>query len=163
MKKTLPVIIIGLVALLLLALGVVVWQKSQGTPAAETGPKKAKKVDLATQPKWVQDLVVTVTKGQGSRLPTLTFKISGIPADMVTGLNYTAYFETSNRGTQGSQNTKDTVDIRGKTDYSHTFDLGTCSSGTCLAYQGVKSIDLELEFIGKNDEEYSWSKTLELK
>lgn len=162
MKKALPLVIVGVLLLLLLG-GYVVWQNLTA-PVATSDTKRTKKVvDMAAQPKWVQDLKVTAKINKGGRLPTLTFTIAGIAPNTVTGLKYTAYFDTSNRGTQGSGTTKDPIDIKGKTEYAQTFDLGTCSSGKCLAYEGVANLELELDFLTPNGETFSWAKMVDLR
>lgn len=161
MKKALPLIIVGVLLLLLLG-GYFIWQ-SLTVPASMTSTQKAKNVvNMAAQPKWVQDLKVTAKVNKSGRLPTLTFTVSGIPANTVDQLNYTAYFDTTNRGTQGSANTKDPIDIKNKTEYSQTFDLGTCSSGTCLVYAGVANLELELDFLTPGGEAFSWAKMVDL-
>ena len=165
MKRKLPVIVSGLIVILVLVLGSIVWQKSQIKEPEPAGAREAgtktRKVDLSSQPDWVQNLQVIVTKGKSKNgLENFTFKVTGIPLNTAKTLAYTAYFDTSNRGTQGASSTEP-IDLVGATEFSKTIDLGTCSA-TCSAFQGVKSIDLELSFGSVADKEFFWSKSLEI-
>ncbi|KKU91363.1 MAG: hypothetical protein UY21_C0010G0018 [Microgenomates group bacterium GW2011_GWA1_48_10] len=168
MTKKLPVIIVSLVGLLLVVAGVIVWQKSAvKEPSKTTAPKTPtiKKVDLKSQPEWVQKLTVTVKKGKSSTnsLDTLTFAVSGLPEGLVSSLEYTFSYETTNRGTDGGFSTRP-IDINGETTYTKTVEMGSCSTGgKCVRNEGTTSVDLEFDFTTKDGDQPIWTGTLDLK
>ncbi len=165
-KKTL--IVFGAIILLLVGvLGFLVWQKSQVKVPASSEKKQSeapiiKKVDLASQPEWVQKLDVKLTRGASANgLKNFTFTINNMPKGEVKSLTYIAQYQTLNKGAQGALATKP-VEINGATKYSKTIDFGTCSTKSCVVHEGVTSVDLELDFISASDQESTWTKTLEL-
>lgn len=166
MKKSLPVIV--LVVIIALVVGGIYLVKSQfETPVPPPAPAEesamvAKKVDLSTQPEWVQKLVVTVKKGiSANGLNNFTFTISGMPKGMVKSLTYVASYDTSNKGSQGVLATKP-LEVGGATSFIKTIDLGTCSTKSCVRHDGVKSVDLELDFTTTSGDRPMWSKNLTL-
>lgn len=165
MKKSLPIVII--VVLVLLAGGVWYVKSQFDTPVTPPTPSVqnatlAKKIDLSTQPEWVQKLVVTAKTGKSSNgLNNFTINISGMPKGMVKSLTYVASYDTSNKGSQGVLATKPLL-IDGATSYIKTIDLGTCSTKSCVRHDGVKSVDLELDFTTTAGDLPMWSKTLAL-
>lgn len=155
---------IGLVVVLLLALGLMVWQKSQVRPATEPAKQESaiKKVDMATQPDWVQKLQVTTKRGVSpNTLQNVTFTVSGLPSGLVQSLDYILQYQTANKGSQGAMSTKP-INIGGKTEYSKLVEFGSCSTKTCVHFDGVTAIDLELDFTTTASEKFSWSKSLTL-
>lgn len=161
MKKgsVLPII------LLLLALvgGFLLYQRSKSSaPVLTTTETTIKKIDLASQPKWVQDLQVTAVKGKSANgLDNVTVTAKGFPTGLVTGVTYVMQYQTTNKGTQGALSTKPTP-VTGTT-WTKTIDLGTCSTKSCVRHDGVTSIDLELDFTTTSGDTPTWEKTLELK
>lgn len=166
MKIKLPTLIGGLVVVFILIVGVIIFQKSQVKP--ETGKEQPqtqtaiKKVDLSTQPQWVQDLKVTLTTGRSANgLKSFTFKVDGMPKDLVSNVNYVVQYETTNKGAQGALSTKP-IEVNGATTLSRTVDFGTCSTKTCVTHDGVTSVDLELDFTTTSSDQFTWTKTLDL-
>lgn len=157
--------IIGLVILLLvIGLGFIIWQKSQVKvqPAVIVTPTETeiKKVDLTTQPEWVQKLVVTAKKGvSGNGLANFTLTINGLSD--VESFTYIVQYQTSNKGTQGvlAMTPQKVVG----TTFSKTIDLGTCSTKSCVRHDGVTSIDLELDFVTPAGDKATWTGALDLK
>lgn len=160
--------IVGILAVILvLAIGVIIWQKSQVKPLpptpVPTPAVEVKKIDLTTQPEWVQKLEVTAKKGYSANsLENVTVTVKNIPKGMVDSANYVIQYQTTNKGAQGALSSKP-VDISGATTFSKTIDLGTCSTKSCVRHEGVTSVDLELDFIASDDSTPVWSKTLDLK
>lgn len=159
-----------LVLVLVLALvvgGFFIWQRSQvkapATTSASTSEEATvKKVDLSTQPDWVQKLEVTARKGVSANgLNNIVIAVKGLPKGLVERVNYVLQYQTTNKGTQGALSTRP-VDVSGATTFSKTIDLGTCSAKSCVRHEGVTSIDLELDFTTSSGEKLSWSKTLPL-
>lgn len=155
--------IIGLVILLLvIGLGFIIWQKSQVkvTPAVAPVESAIKKVDLTTQPEWVQKLEVSAISGRNPQngLKTYTITVKGLPKDSISTLSYVIQFITTNRGSQGDFSSKP-IELNGDTEYKHTGDFGTCSTKSCVVWDGVKQIDVELDFSDSS----LWTGTLDLK
>lgn len=158
---------VGIVILLVVVLGIVIWQKStvnsSKTIPTPTPAATIKKVDLASQPEWVQKLTVTATKGRsGNGLDNVTVKVTGIPKDLVQSINYVLQYETTNKGTQGALSTTP-LSLNGATDFVKTIDLGTCSTKSCVRHEGVASVDLELDFTTSAGDQFTWTGTLNLK
>lgn len=165
MNKKFTYAAIGLVVLLLIVLGVIVFQKSN--TAAPTSPiteaaTGIKKVNLAEQPEWVQKLIVTAKKGRSANgLTNVTLKVTGMPDGVVESLEYVVQYDTTNRGTQGALSSKP-AEVRGKTEFTKVIDLGTCSTKSCVTHEGVTGIEVQLDFLGKNGEKFAWSGSLPL-
>lgn len=164
--KNLPKIVLGLGGVLVLVLVFMVWQKSQVKPVENPVPApvaEVKKVDLSTQPDWVQKLEVTAKKGQSANsLENVTVTVKGLPKGMVDSVNYVIQYQTSNKGAQGALSSKP-VDVSGATTFTKTIDLGTCSTKSCVRHDGVTTVDLELDFLTSDGSSPVWSKTLDLK
>ena len=158
--------IIGVVILLLLGVGgYLIYQKSQVKPVESPAQQEAmvKKIDLSTQPEWVQKLDVTAVKGRSANgLENVTVTAKGIPAGMVTSVNYVMQYQTTNKGTQGALSSKP-VAVSGATTFTKTIDLGTCSTKSCVRHEGVTSVDLELDFTTTSGDTPIWEKALDLK
>ena len=143
MKKGLPIIIVLLIAVA----GFLFWQKSQVAPiepkpeVTETGIKK---IDLSTQPKWVQDLKVSGKKGRsGNGLDNFTLTVTGIDS-AITSLTYVVEYQTTNKGTQGALAMSPQEVSKGS--FTKAIDLGTCSTKSCVRHEGVTSVQVELDF-----------------
>ncbi len=171
-NKKITVVVLSIILLLAVILGVIIWQKSSvQSPARVTSPSQnppVKKVDMASQPQWVQDLTVTAVKGirQGERgLDNVEINITGIPPATVDSLTYTIAYNYSNANGQGSGGffTDTPVAVNGATSFSRTFDFGTCSTKSCVRHDGVSTMDIEFDFTTKNGDAPIWSKTVELK
>lgn len=146
MKKVSPLVLLVLV--LVAVGGVLVWQKSQVKPAiepkAEVTETNIKKIDLSTQPLWVQKLVVTAKKGvSGNGLSNFTLSVSGIDPG-VASLTYIAQYQTTNKGTQGALGMTPSKVTGGS--FTKAIDLGTCSTKSCVRHEGVTSVEIELDF-----------------
>jgi len=166
-KKTLPVFF-GVVVLLVVGIGLIIFQKSQvkapvTKPAANGDEITIKKVDMASQPEWVQKLVVKVTGGTNPKngLKTITITADGMPEGLVRSYNYVAQFETANLGTKGGLSFTP-LEINGAKLLTKTFDLGSCSTKSCVRYDGVKEINLELDFTTTSGDQFTWSKVVPL-
>lgn len=158
--KKIPSVVIGAIVLLLIILGVVAWQKSQVKTTSSTKETTIKKVDLSTQPKWVQMLKVIATKGVSANgLANMTLTVDGMPKDLVTSLSYVVQYDTSNKGTQGALST---VKINGATTFTKVIDFGTCSTKTCVRHEGVNSVEVELDFTTTSGETFTWTNTITL-
>lgn len=145
--------IIGIILVLIAISGWLVYQKSQVKPVVL-------RVDLSTQPEWVQKLGVTARKGQSANgLENVTILVKGL-VDVET-VNYVLQYQTSNKGAQGALSSKP-IAVTGTT-FTKTIDLGTCSTKSCVRHEGVTSIDLELDFTASNGSKPTWSKTFNLK
>jgi len=157
----LPIIII----LLIVAFGgYLLYQKSQvapvATPATTASDTMVKKIDLSTQPVWVQQLGVTAKKGKSANgLDNVTVTVKGI-ATGVTGVTYVMQYQTTNKGTQGALSSKPIAITAGN--FTKTIDLGTCSTKSCVRHDGVTSIDLELDFVTSSGDQPIWEKTLNI-
>lgn len=157
--------LIAIAVIVAIVVGVFVYL-NKPVEAPKVEEKKAesmiKKVDLSTQPEWVQKLTVTATKGTSANgLKNVTVKVSGMPKDLVTSVNYIVQYETANKGSQGALSTKP-IDVTGKTEFSKTIDFGTCSTKSCVTHDGVTAIELELDFTATTGD-FTWTKTLDLK
>ncbi len=165
MNKKFTYAVIALVLLLITVLGVIIFQKSTAkppTPPAQATAPKIEKVDLAQQPEWVQKLTVTAKSGRSANgLKNVTFGASGMPAGLVESVEYVVQYETTNKGTQGALSTKP-VEVAGKTEFSKTVDLGTCSTKSCVTHEGVTAVELQLDFNTKDGDKFSWSGSLPL-
>ncbi len=140
--------------LLVGVLGFMFWQKSQVKTLAPVVESTIKKVDLATQPIWVQNLKVSAKKGRSANgLDNLTLSVSGIEASSLT---YVLQYQTSNKGAQGAL-AMTPQKITGST-FTKVIDLGTCSTKSCVRHDGVTSVDVELDF---NDSSV-WTGTISL-
>lgn len=162
--KNLPIIPI-VIFLLVLVGGYLIYQKSQAkpteTPTTES-ETMVRKIDLSTQPKWVQDLDVTAKKGKSANgLDNVTVTVRGIPTGTVTGVTYVMQYQTTNKGTQGALSSKP-IEVTG-TSFTKVIDLGTCSTKSCVRHDGVTSIDLELDFTTTSGDQPIWEKVLDLK
>ncbi|MCL4389927.1 MAG: hypothetical protein M1484_01315 [Patescibacteria group bacterium] len=159
-------VIAAVIIVLVGAVGLMVYQKSQVKPAAtpsavSTSPTVAK-VDLSTQPAWVQNLEVTAKKGRSANgLDNVTVTVTGIPANTVSGVTYVMQYQTTNKGTQGALSMTP-IDLTGRTTFSKAIDLGTCSTSSCVRHEGVTSVDLELDFVALDGSKPVWEKTLDL-
>lgn len=136
--------VIGSIVLLLVIVAGVFFvsqQKPQAKPE-EKQETSIKKVDLATQPEWVQKLKVTGKKGQSANgLNNVTLSVTGIEAPSLT---YVLEYQTSNKGTQGAL-AMNPQSVTGKS-FTKTIDFGTCSTKSCVRHDGVTSILVELDF-----------------
>lgn len=152
--------IIGIVLVLVGISGWLVYQKSQVKPVVLPEPSAVKKVDLSTQPDWVQKLDVTARKGQSANgLENVTVLVKGLVK--VETVNYVLQYQTSNKGAQGALSSKP-IAVTGTT-FTRTIEFGTCSTKSCVRHEGVTSIDLELDFTTSDGSKPSWSKILDLK
>lgn len=155
---------LGLVLILVLVLGFIIWQKSQTAntpaPATNSGPT-IKKVDMASQPQWVQDLVVTATKGVSANgLPNVTVEVEGIAPEAKT-LEYVLQYQTANKGSQGALSTIP-IQLNGATTWTKTIDLGTCSTKSCVRHDGVTEVELQLDFIDSGGNRSTWTNSIAL-
>lgn len=161
--KNLPIILIVIFVLVLVG-GYLIYQKSQVKPVATpvTEPEAmVKKIDLSTQPKWVQDLDVTAKKGKSANgLDNVTVTVKSIPQGLVSGVIYVMQYQTTNKGTQGALSSKP-ISVTGTT-FTKVIDLGTCSTKSCVRHDGVTSVDLELDFTTTSGDTPIWEKTLSL-
>lgn len=163
--KNLDKIVVGVVLLLVAVAGFLVWQKSQVKPvlAPTQSATEIKKIDLSTQPEWVQKLDVSTKKGVSANgLENVTVTVKGIPKGLVDSVSYVIQYQTTNRGAQGALSSKP-VDVSGATTFTKTIDLGTCSTKSCVRHEGVTAVDLELDFTTSSGDKPTWSKTLDLK
>lgn len=164
--KKLPIIVGGILLVLALVLGVIVYQKSQvkvSSTKKEPEQSAVRKIDLSTQPEWVQKLQANATKGRSANgLQNATIKITGIPKDLIDSVNYVIQYQTSNKGSQGALSTKP-IEIDGGTEFNKTIDFGTCSTKSCVIHEGVTSIEIELDFTGILGDSFLWSQTVDLK
>ena len=151
--------VVGIVTFLLVAAGVVlVWQKSQVkpviTPKPEVTNTEIKKVDLTTQPAWVQKLKVAGKKGRSANgLDNFTLSVAGIETSSLT---YVLQYQTANKGMQGALAMSPQSVTKGS--FTKVIDLGTCSTKSCVRHDGVTSIDVELDF----DDSSVWTGTISL-
>lgn len=160
--RKLPVI--PIVILLIVLGGYFVYQKSQAKPTEAPVQQESmvKKIDLSTQPEWVQKLDVTAKKGRSANgLDNVTVMVKGIPQGLVASVTYVMQYQTTNKGTQGALSSKP-IDVTGTT-FTKTIDLGTCSTKSCVRHDGVTSIDLELDFTTTSGDAPIWEKTIDLK
>jgi hypothetical protein len=142
MKKALPLVLV----ILVVVAGFLVWQKSQVKiePKPEVTETGIKKIDLSTQPEWVQKLTVTAKKGSSANgLANFTLSVSGITPS-VASLTYIAQYQTSNKGTQGALGMTPTKVVNGSV--TKVIDLGTCSTKSCVRHDGVTAVEIELDF-----------------
>lgn len=152
-------LIIGIVLVLLGISSWLVYQKSQVKPVVLPEPVVVKKVDLSTQPEWVQKLEVSARKGQSANgLDNVTILVKGLVD--VESVSYVLQYQTSNKGAQGALSSKP-IEVTGTT-FTKTIDLGTCSTKSCVRHEGVTSVDLELDFTTSAGSKPTWSKTLPL-
>lgn len=154
-----PIIIFFAVALG----GYSLYQKIQTPPVPVTTEPETmvKKIDLSTQPEWVQKLDVTAKKGKSANgLDNAIVTAKGFPQGLVTGVTYVVQYQTTNKGTQGALSSKP-VSVTGTT-WTKTIDLGTCSTKSCVRHDGVTSIDLELDFTTTSGNTPIWEKTISL-
>lgn len=169
MNKKLPAIIIGIVIILLAVLGFIFWQKSTiKTPTPNTNVLTTKKVDMKSQPEWVQKLELTAVKGprKGTRgLDNVVFTLSGMPSGMVSTLLYTMpyYYKTAQGEGSGGFQTETPVKVDGAETFTRTFDFGTCSTNTCVRHDGVTAIDVQIDFRTQDGDTPIWSGTVEVK
>ncbi len=150
----------GIVVLLLVGiLGFMFWQKSQMKAPVPVVEPTIKKVDLSTQPAWVQKLNVSAVSGRNPKngLKTYTVTVQGLPKDSISTLSYVIQFMTTNKGSQGDFSSKP-IELNGVSEYKHTGDFGTCSTKSCIVWEGVKQLDVELDF---NDSSV-WTGTVSL-
>ena len=160
------IILIGTVVIVFLfgILSFIIFQKTlPEKPVVTQNPApEIKKVDLSTQPEWVQKLEVTAVRGRSNNgLQNVTFRITGIPRALVSNINYVVQYQTANKGSQGALSTKP-IEVGGSTEVSKTIDLGTCSTKSCVTHDGVTAIELELDFTTSDGSQFSWSKTIPL-
>jgi hypothetical protein len=164
MKGQLPVIG-GILGVLVLVAGFLIWQKSQApvvpvkteTPAAESSIQK---VDLNTQPEWVQKLTVTGKKGRsGNSLDNFTLSVSGI-SSTVSDLTYIVQYQTASKGVQGALGMTPQKVTDGK--FSKVIDLGTCSTKSCVRHDGVTSVEVELDFNLSDGSKAIWTGSVSL-
>ncbi len=157
---------LGVVGVLLLVMVVVIFLKSQTStpkPVARNIPTtpQVQRVDLDSQPEWVKQLEVSVTRGRSPNgLANVTVKVVGIPEGLVDSVDYVLQYQTSNKGSQGALSTK-SLELKGATTWSKTIDLGTCSTNTCIDHQGVTAVDLEVDF-NTSEGRFVWTNTIEL-
>lgn len=145
-KKSLGIIIIVLV---LAIIGVLAFfflkpsSKPVVEPTSQTeNSETIKKVDLKTQPEWVQKLTVSAKKGRSPNgLSNFTISVTGIEADNLT---YVVQYQTTNKGVQGAL-AMSPQSVKNKA-FTKVIDLGTCSTKSCVRHDGVTSIDVELDF-----------------
>ena len=166
MNKKFTYLAIGLVVILLVIVGAIVFQKSNTAVPAPSptteAPTGIKKVNLAEQPQWVQKLLVTAKRGRSpNSLTNVTLKVTGMPEGVVESLEYVVQYDTSNRGTQGALSSKP-AEVAGKTEFTKIIDLGTCSTKSCVTHEGVTAVEVQLDFLGKNGEKFAWSGSLPL-
>lgn len=156
MRKVWPIIV---VVVLVGVAGFLIWPKSQVKPVATT---TIKKIDLSTQPQWVQQLKVTAVKGRsGNGLDNVTIQASGMSAGMVQSLTYVIQYDTTNKGTQGALSSEPVV-VAGAVEFKKTIDLGTCSTKSCVRHDGVTAVGVELDFTTTSGDQPIWTGTLPL-
>jgi hypothetical protein len=156
--KGIPAIVVVAAVGLLLAGGAMVWQKSQiKTEVTRSKTPAIKKVDLATQPAWVQKLKAAARKGTSANgLENVALIVSGLPKGEVETISYVLQYQTSNKGAQGAMSSIP-VEVRGATEFSKTIDLGTCSTKSCVRHEGVTSVEVELDFVTSSGGEAVWT------
>lgn len=160
MKKGLTI----LVLVLALVGGFFVWQKMQAPQTVQPVQKQEpmiKKIDLTTQPEWVQKLVVTAKKGTAANgLSNITIKAVGLPKE-VSAVSYVFSYETAKNGTQGHfSNTP--LETKGQDSFTKTIELGTCSTKSCVRHEGVTAVEIELDFTTSSDDSPIWTGTISL-
>lgn len=160
MKKISPLIVFfALIGIVVFVWGFVSTGSSQSVKKTASEEKAIKMVDLSTQPEWVQKLDVNIKKGKSANgLENLTLSVKGIPED-VESLKYVMSFETSNAGTQGHFSSVP-IKISGEASFVKTVDLGTCSTKSCVRWNGVTKADVELDFLMISGDEATWTKTV---
>lgn len=168
MNKKLPVIVIGVLVILLVIIGAIFWQKSSVKTQAPPQVHTAKKVDMASQPEWVQKLAVTAVKslrGGERGLDKVKVSLEGIPPGIVSTLTYTMSYSYKTPQGDGSGGffTDTPIKVDGATAFSRSFDFGTCSTRSCVRHDGVTSLDVEIDFITKDGASPIWSGTVEIK
>jgi hypothetical protein len=168
MNKKLPAIIVGTIVLLVIVIGFVFWQKSSVKTQALPQAPTAKKVDMKSQPLWVQNLTLAASKGtrKGSRgLDNVTITISKIPAGMVETLTYTISYsyKTAQGDGSGGFFTDTQIKVDGAETFTRTFDFGTCSTKSCVRLDGVTALDVEIDFTTKDGNTPIWSGTVDVK
>lgn len=169
MKQNFLIVVLACGFIIITILGYFVWGKFSQPAVINKEPvtKKTplfevKKIDLSTQPEWVQKLIVKVTKGTGQRgLASVTLNVSGMPKGLVASASYVIQYQTSNYGAQGALLSKP-LDINGSEKFSKTIELGTCSTKSCVYHEGVTSIDVELDFTTTSGEQNIWTGTVQL-
>jgi hypothetical protein len=162
MKNKSALLVGGVVVVVCVVVSFIIFNKPQEIPQVEEKKETLiKEVDMAAQPEWVQNLQVTTKRGiSANGLKNVTFVVKGMPEGVVENLNYIVQYQTSNKGSQGAMSTKP-IEIGGKTEYAKTVDFGTCSTKTCVHFDGVTEIELELDFVTASDK-FSFVKTISL-
>src|SRR5690349_11111302 len=145
-------LIIGIVALLLVVTGVVVYKAIFSTkPASQVTeditPESlppvdaAVMVDLTKSPTEANTVVINV-KGMGGKMSTIGYELTYESQGLIKGVN------------SGSK----PADVAGKDTFERPIYLGTCSRNVCKADVGVSKVTLVLEFTDTTGKKSSFSK-----
>lgn len=147
-------IIAGILALLLVVTGVVVYKAVfSGKPATEgtedITPTTVEPVDAS--------ISVDLTKSE-TAANTVVVSVKGMGGKMVS-VAYELMYE-SKEVTQGV--TGKSVDVSGKDTFSRNLYLGTCSRNVCTPHLGVSSVNLVLVFTDSAGKKSQFSKDYDL-
>lgn len=132
-------IIIGVLVVLLVATGVLVYNALFGQSANTTPAEEQKQEELATIDPSVK---VDVVKSKGKE-STVVLTVSGLASKYET-LEYELTYDTLGI-IQGVNNGKDPIAVTNKDSFEREVYLGTCSGTKCTPHKGVEKISLVLQ------------------
>lgn len=154
MKKN--VIIVGVLSLLVIGTGIVVYQTV--APAKDS----QKTSQIAPTPVVVPtvDATVLVTLQKAAKANTVTLSVSGL-SGAYKSVGYELSYESKGL-IKGVNSGGSPLDIAGKSELSRDVYLGTCSRNVCTADPGVTSVSVVLEFTKTTGEKSQFSKDFTL-
>lgn len=152
MKQKTGLIIAGVVVVLLLITGFVVYKAVfSGSPAPQTtedvAPLDLPAADASiqvnlTKSTTADNTVIISAKGLGGKMSTIAYELSYESNGLIKGVN------------SGSK----PADVAGKDSFERDIYLGTCSRNVCKPDTGVSKVTLSLVFTGTDGKQSQFSK-----
>jgi hypothetical protein len=156
MKNKLP-IIIGVIALLLVGTGIVVYKAVTASPAA---PKSTDTVENNISLPTVDASVVVSLSKSAAKANTVLLNVKGLGNKYAT-VGYEFSYESKGL-IKGVNSGSKPLDVAGKDSFDREVYLGTCSKNDCTPDAGVTKITVVLEFTDSQGQKSQFSKDFDI-
>ena len=151
-----PKLLYGLLAVLALITGVIVYKAVSGSQAPTQVVEEEPSEVL---PQADASITVTVTQSR-AKANTIILKVSGL-AGKYASIAYEITYESQGL-IKGVNSGSKPIDVAGQDGFEREVYLGTCSRNVCKPDGGVKSVSVVLEFTDSSANRSQFSKEYEL-
>ncbi len=155
MKKT--GIIVGVLAVLLLITGVVVYKVGFSAKSRSIASEEEEQSELL--PQVDESVIVEVTKSK-SKDNTVTLRVKGLARKMAS-VAYELTYESEGL-IKGVNSGSKPIDVADQDAFEREIYLGTCSKNVCKPDVGVSKVSVVLEFTAADGRKSQFSKEYEL-